>query len=641
MVVRRKMTEGLTYRPEIDGLRAVAIALTCLFHFQIAGAVGGFLGIPIFFVISGYLVGGIVVRSMKNNKFQLATFWRRRLARILPALLVVSVTVLFAGYFLLLPDDYIRTADTIRASLLILANHQLFGIQDYFGPTKYEVHFLHSWSLSLEEQFYVTFPVFAWVLVKFPRWTTSLLCVAVVYGFALYVWGRYNHPFATHYFLVTRAWELLVGVLVFALANNRPRLAPQWTLLPWFGLVMTVGPAFLPQGDSTLFNITMHLSVVVGTAIILFCNDAKRSNPITWLLASVPMRGLGLISYSLYLIHWPLLTLAMYYWIEPIPTFGRLSLFAVSIVLAWASWRWIENPLRSLGNAVTTSNHQVFLASALSVAAILLAVQLIVHFQGFPGRVSEQSKAAAKGALDFSPFRTQCHSHEVTNPLLPSASCLFGKKGLKSTVAVWGDSHGVELAYALAETDRFRVRQLTSSSCPPLLGSATSSQIRCAARNASVLKYLLNNPEIQTVVLAQHYFGYEKLDRQDQMARLDRTVGALRKMGRTVVLVGPLPFPRLNVPSSIARSVMFGWNDDRIALSRSAYSREVSPIITDLRRIGTAHDAEFVDLTPVMCNNSQCPLVTGGRPLYFDDNHLSLTGAHIVAAHILSSTEFR
>ena len=297
--------------------------------------------------------------------------------------------------------------------------------------------------------------------------------------------------------------------------------------------------------------------------------------------------------------------------------------------------------MRSLGNAETTSNHQVFLTSALSVAATLLAVQLILHFQGFQGRVSEQSKAAAKGALDFSPFRTQCHSHEVTNPLPPSASCLFGKKGLKSTLAVWGDSHGVELAYALAETDRFRVRQLTSSSCPPLLGSATSSQIRCTTRNASVLKYLSNHPEIQVVVLAQHYSGYENLDRQDQMARLDRTVGALRKMGRTVVLVGPLPFPRLNVPSSIARSVMFGWNNDRIALPRSAYNREVSPIITDLRRIGTAHDAEFVDLTSVMCSKSQCPFVTGGRPLYFDDNHLSLSGARIVAGQILSYTEHR
>lgn len=641
MIVRHKIIRGSAYRPEIDGLRAIAIALTCLFHFQIAGAEGGFLGIPIFFVISGYLVGGIVVRSMSNNQFQLATFWRRRLARIVPALLAVSATVLFAGYFLLLPDDYVRTAATIRASLLIHANHQLFGIQDYFGPTKYEVHFLHSWSLSLEEQFYVTFPVFAWVLVKFPRWTISLLCGSVIFGFALYVWGRYNHPFATHYFLVTRAWELLVGVLVFVLANSRPRLAPQRTLLPWSGLIMTVGPAFLPQGDNTLFNITMHLSVVLGTAIILFFTDTKRFNPITWLLASAPMRGLGLISYSLYLIHWPLLTLAMYYWIEPIPTFGRISLLAASILLAWASWRWIENPLRSLGNAETTSNHQVFLTSALSVAAVLLAVHLVLQFQGFPGRVSEQTKLAATGALDFSPLRTQCHSHEVTNPVPPEASCLLGKGGLTSTVAVWGDSHGVELAFALAETDRFQVRQLTSSSCPPLLSFAMASQIGCTSRNISVLKFLLNHPEIHTVVLAQHFLGYEEISHQDWIMGLDRTVSALREMDRTVIIMGPVPFPRRNVPSSLARSVMFGGNETAVAVPRSTYYLEVSPIISELSRLAKAHGAKFVDVTSIMCNKSQCSFATDGRPLYFDDNHLSLSGARIVAGHMLSYTAHR
>jgi peptidoglycan/LPS O-acetylase OafA/YrhL len=640
--VRQKgMPQRTTYSPEIDGLRAIAIVSTCLFHFEIGGADGGFLGIPIFFVISGYLVGGIVFRTLKYGEFRLATFWRRRLTRILPALLVVSATVLFTGYFILLPEDYARTASSIRASLLIHANHQLFGIQDYFGPGKYETHFLHSWSLSVEEQFYLLLPAFVWALVKFPRWTVMLLCGAVASGFALYLWGRFNHPYATHYFLVTRAWELLVGVLVFGLAHDRPQFVRQPTLLACCGLAMTVIPIFIPQGDSTLFNIAMHLSVVTGTALIIFCIDLKGANLLTPLLASAPMRGLGLISYSLYLVHWPLLTLTMYYWIAPIPPFGRVVLFTVSILIAWACWRWIENPLRSLGNAETTSDRQVFLASAISVAAVFATAQLVVQFQGAPGRINEQSMAAAKGAADFSPFRSQCHSNELTNPVQPAASCLLGKDRLPATVAVWGDSHGVELAYALAGFDRFRVRQLTSSSCPPLLDIKVPSQSSCAERNSKVLAYLSNHPEIRTVVLAQHFFGYDDIGQDVWMAGLDRTVVGLKKLGRTVILVGPLPNPRQNVPSSIARSIMFGRNDYTIATPRSTFHRETSSIIAALRRIDEVHDADFVDVEPVMCKETECPFAIGRQPLFFDDNHLSVSGARIVAMRILPSVERR
>lgn len=632
------MTSFGTYRPEVDGLRAIAILLTCLFHFNIANAHGGFLGIPIFFVVSGYLVGGIIFRSIEKGDFSLFSFWRRRLARILPALLFICLLVLFSGYFILLPEDYLLTSSTIVSSLFLYSNHYLYGIQDYFGPAKYEVHFLHSWSLSVEEQFYILFPIFAWALSRFKRGATALLGAAVVCGFALYVWGRYNYPVAAHYFLATRAWELLAGAFVFVLTKNSPNLEIRGSALPWLGLIMTVGPAFMPQSVSTTFGIAMHLSVVLGTSTLLCCIDAKQAHPVQKLLSSAPMRGLGLISYSLYLIHWPLLTLSMYFWINPIPTSGRLFLFATSILLAWGSWRLIEVPMRRLGNARETSNRQVFLVSALSISTMLLAAQLVLQFRGFPDRVTEQVNKAAHGSFDFSPLRARCHSHETSTPVPPSRSCLLGNKDLNSTLAVWGDSHGVELSYALAETGEFKIRQLTSSSCPPLINSKLVLQNGCASRNGDVVNYLEAHPEIQSVVLVQHYFGYEEIGLSDWLDGLEQTVITLRKMGRTVILLGPLPYPRRNIPSDMARTIMFDRNIANLAQSRSQYDLETSPIIVRLKHISAENQAQFIDLTSTMCSQSHCPFVTDNIPLYFDDNHLSLSGARLVAAQIVSST---
>lgn len=629
------MTRSLAYRPEIDGLRAIAIGLTCLYHFEIGGAENGFLGISVFFVLSGYLVGGIVFRSLHNGEFRLLTFWRRRLTRLLPALLAVTTTVLFAGYFILLPEDYFRTASTIRASLLIHANHQLYALQDYFGPDKYEVHFLHSWSLSVEEQFYLIFPALAWAVARSPKWQAALLCGAVLCGFALHVWGRYSYPLATHYFLPTRAWELMLGASVFLLARDHPRLMPRGTLCAWGGLAMTVGPAFLSQTASVAVNVAAHLSVVAGSAIIIAGTEIKNRNPIAWFLSTPAMRGLGLISYSLYLIHWPLLTLAMYFWIEPISAFGRALLLGASVLLAAACWRWIETPVRRLGNAEEISDRQVFLISTISVAMVVLATHLIIQFQGVPSRLNEQSKAAARGATDFSPVRTRCHSDEVTKPVPPEESCLLGNSELSSIVAVWGDSHGVELAYELATLDRVRVRQLTSSSCPPLLDLTWPDQSRCTARNAHVLQYLSKHSNIRTVVLVQHFSGYANIDQNVKMAALERTVMALRKIERTVVILGPLPFPRINVPSSMARSAMYGWTGKTIALQTTAYRQTASPIIDGLHRIGNRHDAQVIILGSVLCNKTLCPFAKGGSSIYFDDHHLSLKGANLVAMHIL------
>lgn len=627
----------MAYRPAIDGLRAIAILLTCLFHFKIAGAQNGFLGIPIFFVVSGYLVGGIVLKSMEKGNFSLVTFWRRRLARILPALFIVSAIVLFVGYFILLPKDYIKIAYNIGAALLLNANHHLFEVSDYFGPNKYEIHFLHSWSLSVEEQFYLIFPLLAWGLLKFPDRKIILISSTTALTFVLFVWGRYNHPIAAHYFLVTRSWELLAGVLVFLLVNEKQPFVIKGIFLPWAGLIMAIAPAFFSQYASTLINIAMHCSVVVGTSIILCCMDSKRNTSVMRLLSVAPFRGLGLISYSLYLIHWPLLTLAMYYWVYPITTSGRYLLLIVSIFLAWVSWRYIEGPLRVLGNAKNIKNRQLFLVCAASVLVLLLIVQLIVQSKGYPNRVSDQVNTAAEAALDFSPLRSRCHSHETTNPVSPSQSCLLGKKNLHSTLAVWGDSHGVELAYALAEPNRFPVRQLTSSSCPPLLNLALPSQRLCAERNQKVIQYLAAHQEIQTVVLVQHFFGYYDISYSDWEMGINTTAAALRQLGRTVIVVGPIPYPDRNVPSDLARSEMFGWNNTELSLSRSEYYLKASPILAKLRHLSNVHDIRFVDLTPIMCNENICPFVVDGRPLYFDDNHLSLAGARLVATYILSS----
>lgn len=625
------------YQPHIDGIRAIAIALVLLFHFGLGGASQGFLGVDVFFVISGFLVGGMIFRDQDIGAFSLLQFFRRRIARIVPALLVTAVLVLIAGYFLLLPDEWMATAAGVRAALLITANRHFYLNQDYFGPGKLEMHFLHSWSLSVEEQFYLVFPLLALALMRFRRYRTWLLLLATIGSVAAFAYVRQSNPSAAFYYMPLRAWELLAGAtLASAIQSSSSNMA--FRGFGFAGLLLTVAPAFASPLLPTISATLWQMLCVAGTACLLVASRTGTNDRVVTLLSALPFRALGLISYSLYLVHWPIMTLSQTWKILPLTVLERGGLLVASIAIAAASWKWIEMPCRRWINGAKLPDFAMIGTMLALLAIPVMLATTILQKQGFPDRLPQQATQYLAQAKNFSPLREKCHSNEMDRPVEPNAACIIGNPARPAEIALWGDSHGVELSWELGQALRARGQalvQLSSSSCPPLLDVSLPNTPPCEARNRKVLSYLVDNRAIETVVLAAFYTGYDEVERAAFLRGFALTVEQLRRAGKYVIIVGPIPRPLFKVPAGMARQILQGrvkLVDGHLRKSHDADSLAIWNALAPLERPG---QVVLFDPAPSLCERRQCRYHLGNNVLFFDDNHVSLNGAKRIATEII------
>jgi peptidoglycan/LPS O-acetylase OafA/YrhL len=630
------------YQPHIDGLRALAIVLVLLFHFDFGIAPRGFLGVDIFFVLSGYLVGGHVLRETAAGRFNLADFFVRRIARILPALVAVSIATLVTGYFILLPDDYSRLADSIRAAMLLVANQHFANTQDYFGPGKYDTYFLHSWSLSIEEQFYLFFPLFALCLAQFGRKSIIIpfLALIAVVSLGLHWWLESRGHVGGFYYLSARAWQLLAGVLIAAVldrsGNDAVTRRPSW--LAWLGLALAAVPAFAVDIASYWAEAMLQLSTVIGTGLVLYVLSERPGHRLAMLLGNPIARFVGLISYSLYLVHWPLLTLAKYWFVISLSFPQKAVLLGLSFLIAFLSWRLIEMPVRQWVHAHPGKRTSVIASGLITIALVALAGAGIHRQQGLSARLPKSAWFKLEGRKDYSPLRKNCHSDEVDAPIAPERACKLGAVDARPEMAVWSDSHGVELAMELGrlleQRDQALV-QFSSSSCPPLLDLEIPIKAGCKTKNSRVLEYLGKTRSLQTVLLVWHHNAYLDVPIKLRFAGFQRSVASLVKSGKRVIVIGPIALPGYNVPSLMARSE---WNHAPtvpLGQSKADFDRQNAATATQLANIARKEGAIYFDSSLAMCGPANCPFVERGKALYFDDNHLSLVGARKLAERLL------
>jgi peptidoglycan/LPS O-acetylase OafA/YrhL len=618
-----------TYEPSVDGLRAVAILLVLLFHFDLLAAERGYLGVDIFFVVSGYLVGGMVLRDLDSGQFRLTEFLRRRVTRIFPMLALLCILLLVIGPWLLLPADYALTAASVRAAILIHANHHFYATINYFGPGKHDLHLLHSWSLSVEEQFYLLFPIGALILhwTRLPRrWTLAAATLAAL-GVAEYL--RAQIPATAFYWMAGRAWQLLAGVWVASLI--KPHGAPPMVIggAAPAALLLIVGAAFLPATAMPGMDQGVRIAVTAAAALLLLCNRALPQTAAARWLGFGPARLLGQTSYSLYLVHWPLLTLVMTWSMVPLGAFERAMLMLAAILLAWAAWRWVEMPLRRLGNAPHVRAWSVLVGALLVAALIALAAGRIAAAKGWPDRLSPTAAAHLAGASDRSPLRTACHSDEDAAPIPPGRSCRLGA-AVEPDVAVWADSHGTELAYAMGRRWQGQGRaliQLTSSGCPPLAGFDRADKPRCRARNDAVLTDLLARPAVRTVILGLYYDGYGDALIAPQIDALAATARRLHAGGKRVVVLGPFPRPDFDVPRVLAAERLWRRGNGDLRLTRAAHDARAGPMLARLRSRLAGSSVQIFDPATTLCGPQLCPLRVGGGTSHTDDNHISVTAA--------------
>lgn len=592
------------YRPDIDGLRALAILPVLLFHAGFTSVSGGYVGVDIFFVISGFLITSILAKDMKENTYSIADFYERRIRRIFPALFTVVLFVLLVSPFALLPDEYRFLPKEVAGVLLFVSNIVSWRKSGYFSSDAEERPLLHTWSLGVEEQFYIFAPVVLFFLLKkqkkSPEW---ILLVIFIVSFLISVFLTRPKPSAAFYLLPSRAWELLAGsLLAFNLVPATGKKAVN-ELISLTGLVSILLAIFLFNAKTHFPGYAAALPVF-GSMCIIY--SAEKS----WvgrILSQKPVVFIGLISYSLYLWHWPLIVFFRD-WNLLDNIAGRWIVIALSLVVAWLSWRFIERPFR---NRTAYPVTKLYKASGWGLSMLVIITAVTFSQGGWPSRFSEQTLRLIAAHQDFSPSRAHCHFDSG----LPNVSqyCHFGAG--KPTVAVWADSHGVELARALGDKN-VNLYEITYSGCPPNINYQPDSRPSCIKHNVRALKFLEENQEIGVVIMAARYEVYPDTIYQN----INKAAIRLIAHGKKVIIIGPEPTPERDVPVSLARG-----SNPRFTFTSSAFGNIAKYI-----------DAKVVRFMPtdLLCKKDQCNMLLQGKPLLFDDNHLSMSSAYYLSGFL-------
>lgn len=643
------LINGFKYRAEIDGLRALAVLSVVLFHARL-GFPGGFVGVDVFFVISGFLITSLTWKDLENSTFTLASFWERRARRIAPALVVVTLATLVAGWFILLPEDYRNLGKAARAQALFVANHHYCTHTDYFAAAADEMPLLHTWSLAVEEQFYLLMPVALALLFRVPalrRRSVVLRVLAVGFAVSLgvSVVGLSNNssaalnPSNTFYLLPGRAWELLLGSLV-ALAPPVPRWLNGRTareVISLGGLGMILGPMFA-YDSNTLFPGLAALPPCLGAALFIWGNGGVASEPSTFssrLFAWQPLVFIGAISYSLYLWHWPLLAFGKYLSVGEVSLAVRLCLLGAGFWLAVLSWKYVELPFRH--RTLGTTRRGMYAYAGGGMAAVLIGGVICRHFDGFPGRVAPEQRRFVEARHDVA-FLKEVSTRQVERgELLPlgTASAVA-----KPAVLVWGDSHAMAALPAidlLLKERKLAGVAATHSATAPLLNWYQDNRRglgkESIAFNNAIVQYIEQRKVAEVILIARwdYYFDPQVIHAADVAAgqqALVTTIERLVASGTQPWIMLAVPEHGFDIPQVMSRPVAADTNIDALCAKpapdneRAFWNRKfVGQIEAAGGRVIDPKPA-FLDAT-----GERYVFQAEGIVLYRDQHHLTAKGA--------------
>lgn len=641
-----RSAEKLTYRADIDGLRAVAVLPVIFFHAGLELFSGGFVGVDVFFVVSGYLITSIILDEIRAGTFTYLGFYERRVRRILPALFLVMGVSLPLALIVLVPDHLENFGQSVIAAGLFVSNFFFYLEDGYFeGPA--DLHpLLHTWSLAVEEQFYLLVPVLLASLVRFRVSVLLVLGGLALASFVFSLWQVSSNPSAAFYLLPARFWELMLGAILAAGALPLIRSGQVAALGVLVGLA-AIAVAVFTYDEHTLFPGAGALLPCVGTALVIHCG--RTANPVSRGLGGELLRGIGLRSYSLYLWHFPLMVFARHLIIRPFTGLEIVLLVVLTFMLSMLSWRYVEQPFRARS---ASGEHRLPRRPLFQLAGLVLAAAVAVGLftdlsDGAPWRFDATARAylAADDDKDTSCMRR-------------GRNCELGDPTQSPSYLVWGDSHaGALLAPFRVLSDAHSITGLAKlrGGCLPAVGYRHTFQViadSCAAANEAALATALE-PEMQAVFLAgrwtllveQSLFGYEsgavhgmtdpsgELDdaAPDQVLAkaLGETLALLRAAGKPVFIIGPVPEIGFHVPRTLAQRSRFGdWLPaETIGPTRAAFDERNGRTIALLSELADAYGAVLLLPHETFCAGARCLILKGDRPAYFDTDHLTITGA--------------
>lgn len=640
------------FRQDINGLRAVAVLIVVFFHFGIPGFGGGFAGVDVFFVISGFLMTQIVVNGLQDETGKrklgrfLVVFYLARARRIIPALLFFCLILLIFGWFYLNVPDYQDTARQIGRAVTFRSNIAFSQEAGYFGKNAQDQLLLHSWSLSVEWQFYLIFPVLlviAKTLGASRGHFLGLLVILFLASFSFGLWEIMHSPLRAFYLLPSRSWELLAGGLVFFLPPVKNTALQR--ALAYGGLALIILSCVMLHGVERVWPGWWALLPVAGACLVLAagqrCAFWSRSRLIQWV---------GNISYSLYLWHWPFAVVLGWLALNESAEFLLASLVA-ALLISHLSWRLIEQFWRVRLQKMSLMGS--FIVLLVSTFLIVGCANLIKR-NGVPARLPDHISVIMGEAWNTNPRMHEC----LVEGGKPVPECTYGGERLGAIVL--GDSHAASIVRSVEKalpSKNLHVLDWTRVSCPTMLDIVSiekGDDRSCSKFLAYALKKSKNLPEAPLIILNRsggYFHGPNEAGREREVMKPHSYVGGpyrerspnfyrnmqesmvstacLFQETRQVYMMRPLPEMKLNVPATMARSAMFGL-EKPVFISMAEYSERQRLTIQAQDEAARVCGVRILDPVHYFCRQGVCRGDKDGLPLYYDDDHLSENGGHLL-----------
>jgi peptidoglycan/LPS O-acetylase OafA/YrhL len=639
------MSKSTFYRPDIDGLRAIAVVSVIIFHLNANLLPGGFLGVDIFFVISGFLITGLLLKELQLTKqISLKGFYVRRIKRIIPALLIVVVTTLVVGFLILTPADFLSLLKSAMASLLSLANVFFYFSLDqgYFAKDTAEVPLLHMWSLAVEEQFYLIWPLLmAFIYNKkgsaflFYTLLTILLLSLILAQISLGI----NQPFA-YYSLPTRAWELAAGGALSIYLQNRKELSLNISNVFSLIGVFLIGASFLYVTKQSDIPGVDNIPLIIGTLLLIVAGKTTK-NISRRILSNKIIIFIGLVSYSAYLWHWPMIAFTKYATIE-IDIYIGSTIFVLTFLLASLTYYIVENPLRKLKTTTINawSNYYILPVVFLGTVSVSLAYGIKTQ-SPYIYDWKEYSKV-----VDVTPnwkYKYNCQYTTFGTQVLDEDECIFPKDKPYKTLLI-GDSnaaHFIGMIQAFSLEYEFSFKNLTQSSCPPLIQTKALEwvdpkyQKGCSAYRA----FLSNNLEkYEHIIIGGDWSDYDRFE--DFRPLFIETIKELAEKTKKITILAKIPtFQNYNVECE-KRRVKIRNLDCSLTRYDQVYDNlsDISSVNNFIKDVSKQHNnVSFFTIDDILCPNNICSPTIENQFVYADGGHLHMKGSRQIGKYILNS----
>jgi len=653
----------MKYRSEIDGLRAIAVIPVILFHAGLSTVSGGFVGVDIFFVISGYLITSIILSDLQQENFSIINFYERRARRILPILFFVMLCSFVAAWLWFLPEDMKDFSQSLVAVSSFSSNILFMKESGYWSVANELKPLLHTWSLAVEEQFYIIFPLFLLLIWKIRKqWVISfLLTILFVASLSLAHWGAYKFPIPNFYLLTSRAWELIIGAGIayyFFITKDSDRLLLSNNKVNEIagiaGLVM-IAYAILVFDKETPFPSLYALFPTLGAGLIILFSTSQTL--IGRLLSTKILVVIGLISYGAYLWHQPMLAFYRYNEISTGETFNYVLVALLSLPIAYVTWKFIEKPFRTKG---LLSRKTIFISSVVG-SAVFFTIGVLGHIKnGFPERFPPEilnvyvTNDGSLERCDESIYRES------------GSTCIIGDKEETPTYALLGDSHSSKLTKSLDEILKKKNKSMlvyAQSWCPPLIGFATDNVKKvpvCRQYITNSFQTILQNENIEAVVLVAEWPNYtrgirpgtdtdqayytdkhsvEKTLQENYAAftrSVDRTLSTLSEKNKKVILVTSVPEYAVDVPVVLTKLRLKGQvelpKEYRVTLSD--YKKRNKEVDNTLLEVKATERATVIDASDLLCKSEYCDYSDGDSSIYEDSNHLTYEATKLITKEL-------